>query len=474
MNFDSAAFALFALTAIVTLNLIRDPGVRIWLILAFNAAFIASFALGWQSMLPLLGFLAIGYAGILAAERTGWRGLLALVAAVIALFVWLKKYTIAGFLPGIGFPYLLIGLSYILFRVLHLMIDVNQKAVERPGPVAYLTYATFFLSFVSGPIQRFEDFAGQMAKPAFPASFAEINGAFGRILRGLVLILVTGFTIFLFNRFTLHLQETLTAGRYGTFAVIQFVLAALVFLVHLYLNFVAYMEIVIGVGILCGIRLPENFNKPYLAKNFLDLWARWHITLSEWFKFYLFNPVLKALSQRWPSGKLLPYLGAIAFFVTFLVMGIWHGSTLIFVLYGAMLGLGAAGNKLYQVEMSARLGRKRYKALSEKAWYRHASRGLALGFFALGIVCVWITPDLVTLVARGGIGFVLKALAILVAVSAGLSWLGEVVGRVKRPHWGWRGAGWMQPVATGAMLFAILAFIIVFDSSSPEFVYKAF
>jgi D-alanyl-lipoteichoic acid acyltransferase DltB (MBOAT superfamily) len=191
---------------------------------------------------------------------------------------------------------------------------------------------------------------------------------------------------------------------------------------------------VIGLGILCGFQLPENFNRPYLAQNFLDLWSRWHITLSEWFKFYLFNPVLKTLAERWPSPKLIPYFGAVAFFITFTIMGIWHGSTPIFLIYGAALGIGAAGNKLFQIYAVSRLGKKRYRALSERAWYRHFSRGATLAFFTVGVACVWITPEIAALIMRvGGVELVSLSFGFLLLVYAFLSWLADLVSRVRLP-----------------------------------------
>ena len=115
---------------------------------------------------------------------------------------------------------------------------------------------------------------------------------------------------------------------------------------YLFFNFSGYMDIVIGVGLLLGQALPENFNRPFLARSFLEFWQRWHMTLSNWFKFYLFNPLLTVLMTRFPSPSLTTPLGVFAFFFTFMVIGIWHGTTLVFVIYGIILGTGASVNKL--------------------------------------------------------------------------------------------------------------------------------
>src|ERR1700743_635640 len=114
------------------------------------------------------------------------------------------------------------------------------------------------------------------------------------------------------------------------------------------------------------------------------------MTLSEWFKTYLFNPLMKFLATRVTAPALLPYLGVVAFFVTFFVMGVWHGSTGVFVIYGLVMGAGASLNKLWQVFMTKRLGKKRYKAVGASFAYASLARGLLVAFFALALTAPWV------------------------------------------------------------------------------------
>src|SRR3546814_12985989 len=93
------------------------------------------------------------------------------------------------------------------------------------------------------------------------------------------------------------------------------------------------MGVAIGLGRLLGIAIPENFNRPELARNFLEFWSRWHITLSVWFKFYVFNPVKKELLLIADRQTLTPCLGAVGFFLPFLVMGVCQGLSVTFVVY---------------------------------------------------------------------------------------------------------------------------------------------
>jgi len=152
----------------------------------------------------------------------------------------------------------------------------------------------------------------------------------------------------------------------------QYAGSAVAYTFYLYYNFAGYMDIVIGIGWLLGQNLPENFDRPFSARNIFEFWSRWHMTLSEWFKTYLFNPLMRFLADRVTAPRWLPYLGIIAFFVTFFVMGVWHGSTGVFLIYGLVMGAGASLNKLWQVfmnEVSARSGiRPLQNRLRTRAW----------------------------------------------------------------------------------------------------------
>jgi len=181
------------------------------------------------------------------------------------------------------------------------------------------------------------------------------------------------------------------------------------------------MDIAIAAGLTTGVRLPENFERPLLSRNFLDVWSRWHITLSEWFKFYVFNPSLKAMLERGPAPSVAPWLAAIAFFLTFFIMGVWHGRTTAMVSYGLVLGAGVSVNKLYQVWMAKRLGKKRHAALNARPGYQLASRSLAIAYFVSALVFLWpVRPDMLfieatPLVTAGG---VVVAASLLVAALA--------------------------------------------------------
>ncbi|MEO5345962.1 MAG: hypothetical protein H7834_06250 [Magnetococcus sp. YQC-9] len=319
----------------------------------------------------------------------------------MVMFVVLKRYTIIEFLPALPFSYSVIGLSYVLFKLLHLIIDVKGGAIERiPSPTEYFNYMCFFLSFLSGPIQRFQDFEAQESASANHQHTREsIQKALQRIVLGfLKVILVCGFMArsqYFSDGFLLFVSTH--SNPLDVVWIVRFASACTLYTLFLYFNFSGYMDVVIGVGAMFGFNLPENFQKPFEAKNFLDFWARWHITLSDWFRTYLFNPLLKMLVSHCSNKKILPYLGVLAFFVTFTVMGLWHGTNSVFLVYGVFLGLGISINKLFHVVMQKKNLKQRYSKFRNNIFVQQCFRGLTFSYFAVALTCLWTDEKLLSL-----------------------------------------------------------------------------
>ena len=194
-----ASFPFLAFAAVVALLYRLAPGLwwRQALMLAANLAFLATFAGSPVMFLPLLAFMAASYAGLrfITATRSGWpHG--GVIVCIVLMFFWLKRYS---FLPPetwLPFTYTTIGLSYIFFRCLHLLIDAHELAGEPPeygaiGPVAFLNYTLNFTSLVSGPIQLFEDYARDQLRPAKPPlEWADSGIAIERIAIGIFKVVV--------------------------------------------------------------------------------------------------------------------------------------------------------------------------------------------------------------------------------------------------------------------------------------------
>jgi D-alanyl-lipoteichoic acid acyltransferase DltB (MBOAT superfamily) len=458
----------------------RGPFWRRCIFALANIVFLAGFARAPAAFVPLVAFLLFGYCAVALIQRgyarRGWA-VAGFVVTVILAFVWLKKYS---FVPGelwLASPYTVVGLSYIFFRILHLIVDAGQDALpERVGLLDYIGYTLNFFSLVSGPIQRYPDYAANgPATPARPDIVAA-GVATERIVIGF-------FKVGIVSALLLQLQHqaisALTPGEpFLTRAGLGLAIVAL-YPLYLYANFSGYTDFVIGAARFLGLILPENFNRPFTSANFIDFWSRWHITLSSWLKTYVYNPLLLTLMRRVPSRGAEPWLAVTAFFVTFFLVGVWHGQTSEFLFFGILQGGGVAVNKLYQIEMTRRLGRKRYRALCDNVAYRVAMRGLTFTWFAFTLLWFWSNwrqmQGLVTTIggeacAAGLAGLVLAA---ALALSAG------TVLRAWAVEWRWRGESILLSrytrTAWGTALAVVsVSAIVLMGMKAPDIVYQAF
>jgi D-alanyl-lipoteichoic acid acyltransferase DltB (MBOAT superfamily) len=151
--------------------------------------------------------------------------------------------------------------------------------------------------------------------------------------------------------------------------------------VYLYFNFSGYTDIMLGAGGLLGFRLPENFNRPWLARNVLDYWDRWHISLTHWIRDYVFMASYKVAATRFPGGARY-WSYALLFFALF-VAGVWHGTTDGFVVFGVLNGLGAAVTRAYGDVLRATLGRQRLHAYLKSPTVRLAAIVVTLHYVCL-------------------------------------------------------------------------------------------
>jgi alginate O-acetyltransferase complex protein AlgI len=481
MNFTSPVYLAFVVASVLAFNASRALRFRQGVLLVANLVFLASFVRSPQQLAPLAGFLVLGYAATLWVARWSRPWVLACsVALIVFVFAVLKRYT---FLPaGVDLPflYLQIGLSYILFRILQMVIDsAGGEREARLGPLNFFNFTCNFLCFVSGPIQRSNEYLADLEQLTRKVDETLAFTAMQRIVKGFVkLAVISAVANFLFTNLAGALLGE-TTNLVGWRYVAQYSAAAVAYTFYLYYNFSGYMDIVIGVGSLLGQNLPENFNRPFSARNVFEFWARWHMTLSEWFKTYLFNPLMKFLAGRVAAPALLPYLGVVAFFVTFFVMGVWHGSTGVFVIYGLVMGAGASLNKLWQVFMTKRVGKKRYKSVGESFAYSTLARGLMFAFFALAVTALWVNMDQLALLAHrlgiGGLAVALFGTALCAAVGGMLvdhagRTLVKLAPRLDRTS--------VPGVITRNLVLASQVLLIFgvgsFFHKAPEFVYKAF
>ena len=478
MDSASFQFVLFGLAAALISNFSRSRVWRSVVLLVVSIVFLGLLAHNPIVFLPLIGFLLLGYAGLLLIER-GWsRSIVWSILAVIFVYIWLKKYT---FLPESIFlhsPYFTLGLSYILFRVLHLLIETGDgDEKQHIGLGAYLLYTLNFTTLVSGPIQRYDDFArDQFASQPIVLGPRTIGLQLERIVRGFFKVNVLALLLHAVQEDALAQMSQPLPLTHKMFSAFRM---AVVYPFFLYANFSGYIYIVIALARLMRVRLPENFDRPFSASSFLDFWSRWHITLSTWLKTYVYNPLLMALMRRISSIRLEPFLGVFCFFVTFFLVGIWHGRTSEFVLFGALQGGGISINKLWQLGLAQALGRKGYKALAKNPIYVAFGRGLTFSWFAFSLFWFWANWKQIDKVfaALGIADWLLVWLAIWLCATVVLAFwevLRAALLSIKTAEGPVLLSRYARVVYASALGLAAVVMTVLLNQPAPDIVYKAF
>lgn len=476
MDAASFQFVIFGLTVALVSNFSRSRFWRSIVLLLANLLFLALLTHKPIAFLPLAAFLLLGYAGLFLIGRYSPGCRVWSILAIILAYVWLKKYT---FLPEgvfLHFPYLTLGLSYILFRILHLLIEAEGGREKQDiGPLAYLLYTLNFTTLVSGPIQRYSDFAqDQFADQPMVLSPSVAALQLERIVRGFFKVNVLALLLDMVRVAALdRLSHPLAPKLFAAFSL------AVIYPFFLYANFSGYIDIVIALARLMRVRLPENFDRPFSASSFVEFWTRWHITLSNWLKTYVYNPLMVALMRRISSVALEPFLGVVCFFVTFFLIGIWHGRTSEFVVFGVLQGGGVSINKLWQLGLTRALGRKGYKALGANPIYVAFGRGLTFSWFAFTLFWFWANwKQIDTVFTAIGpaywFGVWLAIWLCATAVLAAWEWLRATLLSIKiaeEPALTSRYARVIYASALGVVAFAMT---VLLNQSAPDIVYKAF
>ncbi|GAB4460709.1 MAG: hypothetical protein Kow0070_17300 [Anaerolineales bacterium] len=222
-----------------------------------------------------------------------------------------------------------LGFSYIAFRLIHALRDKQTGRLPELSLPEFAAYVVFFPSLAAGPIDRAERFAKDLHSD-FALTQDEALSAGQRLFVGLFKKFVVADVLAL-----IALNDTLAAQVHST-GWMWLHLYAYAF--QIYFDFSGYTDIAIGIARLVGIRLPENFLAPYAKPNLTQFWNSWHMTLTQWIRAYFFNPF-----NRWIRGyKSIPAWAMLLFgqLATMLLIGLWHGITWNFVLWGAWHGLG--------------------------------------------------------------------------------------------------------------------------------------
>jgi len=298
---------------------------------------------------PRIHFVLLALVGIAAAffiltrfMKSGRLLLVGLFAIIILIFVFLKSpeimKTTLGYLTAAlgrdpGQPLVSIswlGYSYLAFRILHTIRDRQSGRLPSVTLGEYVNYVIFFPSFTAGPIDRIERFIMELRSPLALDNEGWVDAG-TRLFVGLFKKFVIAEMLSVISLSDIMVSQVKTTGWMWVF------LYAYAF--RIYFDFSGYTDIAIGLGRLIGIRLPENFSAPYLKPNLTQFWNSWHMTLTQWFRSYFFNPVtrlIRSAKRPWPVWLTI----LVTQVSTMVLIGMWHGITWGFALWGLWHGLG--------------------------------------------------------------------------------------------------------------------------------------
>jgi membrane protein involved in D-alanine export len=273
----------------------------------------------------LLGYgviqFVIGYTFLLTRRHTAnkWAFYIAILLSLLPLL--LGKY-LPLFQPSYGIVF--IGLSYVTFRSLDVIIGIQDGMIKTLSPIQYLVFLLFFATISSGPIDRYQRFKEEWEhQRSFSEFLQDMDGGVHRVMTGLLYKFIIASIV------KEYWMDVAAAGT-GFWPNVSYMYA---YTLYLFFDFAGYSAFAVGFCYFFGIHTLENFNHPFLARNIRDFWNRWHISLSTWFRDHVYSRfVLTAMKGHWFKDKYVAsYLGYV---LSMGLMGIWHGTSWNYLIYG--------------------------------------------------------------------------------------------------------------------------------------------
>lgn len=343
MVFSSLVFLLVFFPAVIALNYVCPAKFRNVFLLLASLLFYS-----WGAMNSIVIFaasIAANYFFALALDKTKEKAglckfimILMLVANISLLFAFKYLSTaidLINHLPKVNLSApkwsLPLGISFFTFSAISYCLDVYFQAC--PAEKNFLNvalYISFFPKLISGPIVQWQTFKPQLENRKFDAdNFAEglKRFVFGLFKKAVIADTIGGFCDFVF-----------TKHDFSNVSVVLGWFAVLSYLIQLYYDFSGYSDMAVGLGKMLGFELDENFDHPFVSKNIVEFWTRWHITLGTWLKHYIYTPVFRGLSKKKNprTGKKLKTKTCdyISLLVSWCIIGPWHGAGLSYLIYG--------------------------------------------------------------------------------------------------------------------------------------------
>ena len=333
MVFSSLTFLLIFLPILCLLYfIVKDIKIKNYILLIFSLIFYA-----WGEpiyiIIMILSILVTYIAGRIIDKGKGKKKVISLIISIILLLSYLLFFKYYNFLidninaifsinitkSKLSLP---IGISFYTFQALSYLIDVYKGKTKVQKNILYLAlYISLFPQLIAGPIVRYETIESEIKKRNHTLDNA-VNGL-KRFISGL------SKKVIIANNMALIVDTIFDANVIPGTLIIY--LAAICYTLQIYYDFSGYSDMAIGLGKLFGFSFLENFNYPYIAKSITDFWRRWHISLSSWFRDYVYIPLG---GSRVKTIKIIRNI-----FIVWLLTGFWHGASWNFVIWGLYYGI---------------------------------------------------------------------------------------------------------------------------------------
>ncbi|WP_042349430.1 D-alanyl-lipoteichoic acid biosynthesis protein DltB [Bacillus massiliigorillae] len=222
-----------------------------------------------------------------------------------------------------------LGISYLTFKAAQMIMEIRDGLIKQYNSWDFVNFLLFFPTLSSGPIDRFRRFKKESESPINREKYVDmINRGIFLIFLGFLYKFIIAYVIqnHLLNIMEFNLEKHIYFG----WSLVGYMYT---YSMYLFFDFAGYSAFAVGVSYLMGIQTPMNFNKPFASRNIKEFWNRWHMSLSFWFRDYIFMRLVFWLTKKkWFKNKyLVSYIG---YFVNFFIMGIWHGLHWYYILYG--------------------------------------------------------------------------------------------------------------------------------------------
>ncbi len=379
IGIGSLGFLACLAVGVMLFHLTPARWLRRLLLVGVNLAYLMQFFPGYRNWLGLALILGGSYLGLRWLKAKPFRAALGLFIVVcVVAFVWIKQYSFLQYYSNLlgwsdygwanqidttALNYMLylrltgmIGLSYMLFRLIHMAVDQWQEQLEPYTLLSYVNYQINLFALVAGPIQRYNDYHKFWTEmDSQPRTTQENLLSWNRIITGTIKMAAIAPAI----QMAYQWLPTHHTASHDIEALLRLTTQFYGYPLYLYFNFSGYTDVAVASAQLLGQKLPENFNYPFLARNVIDFWNRWHISLTHWIRDYVFMTSYKAAAERFPNAA--RKIGYFLIFVALFVAGLWHGSTNGFAIFGALHGLGAAAGQAYGDTLQRWLGPAAHK-----------------------------------------------------------------------------------------------------------------